>query len=401
MVYQIGLGIDRFAEDPQSFVGSERVALLCHAASVASDYRHLTQIVAAAGLNVVRCFGPEHGIWADAQDMEAVDREEIEPTTGAPVTSLYGHELEQLTPADHLFSEIDTLIIDLQDIGARYYTYIYTACLCTQVCARTQTRVLILDRPNPLGGVEVEGRYTRPDFLSFVGMWPLPTRHGLTLAEVVRLINAREQWGADIDVVKVEGWPRDALLSETNQRWVLPSPNMPSFEAMMVYPGMCLIEGTELSEARGTTKPFEWVGAGFINPFEWCDALNKLGLGGIHFRPLYYKPTFHKWGNQTIGGAHLHLTQPHQLQPLRMGLQLLGTTRRLYADGLQWRTQAYEFVKDRLAIDLLFGDDEARELIDAQASAKELDDYWRRCQREASLFCEERAPFLLYNLSSD
>ena len=390
------LGIDQFAEDPRAFVGDERVALLCHAASVDHHYRHLTGIAADAQLNVVRCFGPEHGIWAEAQDMEAVEEEGIEPTTGARVTSLYGHTLEQLTPDLELLRDVDTLIIDLQDIGARYYTYIYTACLCIQQCALTQTRALILDRPNPLGGVEVEGRYTHPDFLSFVGMWPLPTRHGLTLGEVATLLNHREGWGAEIEVVQVRGWSRRQLLSETGQRWVIPSPNMPSFNAMMVYPGMCLIEGTELSEARGTTKPFEWVGAGFINPFDWCAELNSLGLEGIHFRPLYYKPTFHKWSGQTIGGAHLHLTDPHALKPLRMGLQLLGVTRRLYGDALQWRTQAYEFVKDRLAIDLLFGDDEARQLIDAGASAMELDEYWRRCQREATLFKEERAPFLLY-----
>ena len=210
------------------------------------------------------------------------------------------------------------------------------------------------------------------------------------------LINDREGWGADLDVLQVEGWSRDQLLSETGQRWVIPSPNMPSFAAMMVYPGMCLIEGTELSEARGTTKPFEWVGAGFIDPFEWCAHLNDLKIEGVHFRPLYYKPTFHKWSGQTIGGAHLHLTDPHALRPLRMGLHLLGATRRLYGDALRWRTHAYEFVQDQLAIDLLFGDDEARQLIDAKASAAELDDYWERCQQEAELFKEERAPFLLY-----
>jgi uncharacterized protein YbbC (DUF1343 family) len=393
---QLALGIDRFAEDPRRYVRDERVALLCHAASVDRDYRHLTRIASEAGLNVTRCFGPEHGIWAEAQDMEPVTGEQVEPTTGAPVTSLYGHELSDLTPDLELLRDVDVMIIDLQDIGARYYTYIYTACLCIQQCALTQTRVLILDRPNPLGGVEVEGRYTHPDFCSFVGLWPLPTRHGLTIGEVARLINHREGWGAELEVLEVRGWSREQLLSETGQRWVIPSPNMPSFEAMLVYPGMCLIEGTELSEARGTTKPFEWVGAGFINPFEWCEELNSLGVDGVTFRPLYYKPTFHKWAGQTIGGAHLHVTDPHAVRPLRLGLQLLGATRRVYGDQLRWRTQAYEFVKDRLAIDLLFGDDEARPLIDSGASVEELDAYWSRCQLEATRFKEERAPFLLY-----
>lgn len=396
MTQKVLLGIDRFAMNPRSFVGSERIALLCHAASVDQHYRHLTQIASEAQLNVVRCFGPEHGIWADAQDMEAVDREEVEPTTGAPVISLYGHTVEQLTPPADAFKDVDTLVIDLQDIGSRYYTYIYTACLCAKICAQTDTRVLILDRPNPLGGIEVEGRYTHEDYLSFVGLWPLPTRHGLTLAEVVLLLNSRERWGALINVIQVEGWSRDKLLIETNQRWVIPSPNMPSFNAMLVYPGMCLIEGTELSEARGTTKPFEWVGAGYIDPFSWCDGMNQLGLEGVHFRPMYFKPTFHKWAHQTIGGAQLQVTNPHRLQPFRVGLHLLGETMRRYPDSLQWRERAYEYVTDRLAIDLLFGDSEARELIDGEASFAELDDYWRRCQQNGARFHEEREPHLLY-----
>ena len=392
----VSLGIDRFAKNPSSYVGDEKVALLCHAASVTQQYKHLTEIAVEAGLNVVRCFGPEHGIWADAQDMEAVEDDQLEPNTGAPVTSLYGHTLDQLTPNLKLLDGVDTLIVDLQDIGSRYYTYIYTACLCTMQCAKSGTRVLILDRPNPLGGERVEGRYTGEDYLSFVGLWPLPTRHGLTLAEVVSLIDSRQGWGAQIDVVEVEGWQRHQLLTDTHQRWVLPSPNMPSFEAMLVYPGMCLIEGTELSEARGTTKPFEWVGAGFINPFEWCNELNALNLPGVHFRSLYYKPTFHKWAHQTIGGAHLHITDPKQFQPHRMGLQLLGVTRRMYGESLQWRSKAYEFVVDRLAIDLLFGDSEARTLIDQGASPRELDEYIERCQLESQRFKQERAPFLRY-----
>ena len=391
------LGIDLFAENPQAYVKDRAVALLCHAASVTQDYRHLTEIAAQAKLDVIRCFGPEHGIWADAQDMEAVEtKEQLEPNTGAPVSSLYGHRIEQLTPSKESLAGVELLIIDLQDIGTRYYTYIYTACLCTMRCAELGIKVLILDRPNPLGGIEVEGRYTGSDYLSFVGMWPLPTRHGLTLAEVVSLISHRESWPAQIEVLEVQGWQRKDLLCDLKQSWVLPSPNMPSFEAMLVYPGMCLIEGTEMSEARGTTKPFEWVGAGYINPFEWADALNALKLPGIHFRPLYYKPTFHKWAHQTIGGVQLHITNAHQVQPLRIGLHLLATTKRLYGAQLEWRQKAYEFVSDRLAIDLLFGDDEARQLIDAQATPEEIDAYWGRCQIEADAFKEERAPFLIY-----
>jgi len=395
----VRLGIDRFAEDPRRYVGAERVALLCHAASVDARYRHLTRIAAEAGLNVVRCFGPEHGIWADAQDMEPVEEgleaasEPIEPSTGAPVTSLYGHSVEQLSPPRHTLEGVDTLIIDLQDIGTRYYTYIYTACLCAQVCAQVGARVLILDRPNPLGGLEVEGRQTRRDHLSFVGMWPLPNRHGLTLGEVVCFLNEREGFGAEIEVLQVEGWRREMLLPETGQRWVLPSPNMPSFEAMLLYPGGCLIEGTNLSEARGTTKPFEWVGAGFIDPFEWAKALEALDLPGLVARPLFYKPTFHKWAHQTIGGVELHITEPRALQPLRVGMHVLATLRRLYGERLEWRSEVYEYVRDQLAIDLLFGGPEARELID---QGGDVDELWRAWCLEAEAFKEERRGALIY-----
>ena len=396
---QVRLGIDRFAEDPKRFVGDERVALLCHAASVDARYRHLTQIAASAGLNVVRCFGPEHGIWADAQDMEPVEEglapesEPVEPNTGAPVTSLYGHSVEQLAPPRSTLEGVDTLIIDLQDIGTRYYTYIYTASLCARVCAEVGARVLILDRPNPLGGLEVEGRLTRRDHLSFVGMWPLPNRHGMTLGEVVRLLNEREGFGAQVDVIEVEGWSRAMMLPETGQRWVLPSPNMPSFEAMILYPGACLIEGTNLSEARGTTKPFEWVGAGFIQPFEWAEVLNDLELPGVIFRPLYFKPTFHKWAHETIGGVEQHVTHPSALQPLRVGMHILATLRRLYGERLEWRTEVYEYVQDQLAIDLLFGGPEARECID---QGGDVDELWRAWQVEAEGFKEARTGALIY-----
>jgi uncharacterized protein YbbC (DUF1343 family) len=323
----------------------------------------------------------------------ATESEPIEPNTGAPVTSLYGHSVEQLAPPRETLEDVDTLIIDLQDIGSRYYTYIYTASLCARVCAEVGARVLILDRPNPLGGLEVEGRLTRRDHLSFVGMWPLPNRHGMTLGEVVRLLNEREGFGAQVDVVEVEGWSRAMMLPETGQRWVLPSPNMPSFEAMILYPGACLIEGTNLSEARGTTKPFEWVGAGFIQPFEWAEVLNALELPGVTFRPLYFKPTFHKWAHQTIGGVEQHVTQPSALQPLRVGMHILATLRRLYGERLEWRTEVYEYVQDQLAIDLLFGGPEARERID---QGGDVDELWRAWQVEAEGFKEVRAGALIY-----
>ncbi len=392
----VKLGLDRMVADGFASLRGQRVGLLCHAASVDSELVHLTQRCRDAGLNIVRCFGPEHGIWADAQDMISVDTDAKERVTGAPVVSLYGADEESLSPRARDLEDIDVLLVDLQDVGARYYTYIYTAALALRVAAGTQTRVIVLDRPNPLGGARVEGGLTGADFTSFVGMWPLPNRHGLTIGEVVSLLNAREGFGGDLEVVEMTGWRRDMYHDETGLPWVQPSPNMPTLDTAIVYPGMCLLEGTLMSEGRGTTRPFELVGADFVDPFEFCAALADTPPRGIDYRPVFFQPTFHKFGGRTIGGVAFHVTDRDAFEPLRMGLHFLATAGRLYGDALAWRDEVYEFVKDRLAIDLLFGGTEARRLIDGRAGVGEVDGLWRRWQAEAAIFEAERQPFLRY-----
>jgi uncharacterized protein YbbC (DUF1343 family) len=387
-------GLDRLVAEGFASLRGKRVGLVCHAASVASDLGHLTEHCRAAGVNVVRCFGPEHGIWADAQDMIAVDDETtFEPVTGAPVHSLYGHDEASLEPRVEHLREVDVLLVDLQDVGARYYTFVYTAALCARAAAKAGCEVWVLDRPNPLGGAAVEGGLQDPGYLSFVGLWPLPVRHGLTIGEVVTLLNAREGFGARLRVVGMEGWRRGDWFEATGLPWVQPSPNMPTVDTAAVYPGMCLIEGTNLSEGRGTTRPFELVGADFIEPFVLAPALNALDLPGIRFRPVFFRPTFHKFGGRAIGGVALHVTDRAAFQPFRAGLLFLATVRRLYGEKLQWRTEAYEFVRDRLAFDLLCGGPQMRETIDALG---DVDALWRAGQAEAAAFEQARAPFLLY-----
>lgn len=390
-------GLDVLIEEGFARLRGRRVGLLCHAASVASDLHHVTEHLVAAGIEVSRCFGPEHGIWADAQDMIAVDDEAAtEPVTGAPVSSLYGHDEASLAPRLADLEGLDVLLVDLQDVGARYYTYIYTAALAAREAAKAGVEVILCDRPNPLGGARVEGRMTGEAFTSFVGLWPLPTRHGLTIGEVVTLLDAREGFGAAIDVVEMRGWRRSMYHDETGVPWVQPSPNMPTLDTAIVYPGMCLLEGTELSEGRGTTRPFELCGADFVDPFALSRALAGTPVDGIQWRPVYYRPTFHKFGGTTIGGTALHVTDRRAFDPLRAGLHYLGAVRRLYGDALRWRTEAYEFVDDRLAIDLLFGDAQTREAIDAGADAGALDEMWRGWQKAAEGFAEERRPYLRY-----
>ena len=387
---RVRTGLDVMVASGFKAVRGRRLGVLCHPASVAADLGHLTQHLAAAGVAVTRCFGPEHGIWADAQDMIPVTDAEAprEPVTGAPVRSLYGHSVESLTPTAADLADLDVLLIDLQDIGSRYYTYIYTAALAARAALAVGVEVLVLDRPNPLGGLAVEGGLTGRDHLSFVGRWPLPVRHGLTLAEVLQVLARREGWDlAGLSVVDVEGWTRAMDFAATGLPWVMPSPNMPTLDTARVYPGMCLVEGTLLSEGRGTTRPFELVGADFIDPFALAAELARRPLAGVVFRPVFIRPTFHKFGGQTIGGVQLHVTDPVAFEPWRCGLHFLDAVRRCFGPALQWRTEPYEFVSDRLAIDLLCGGTEARTVIDAGG---DIDAFWQRGQAEAAAFDLER-----------
>ncbi len=390
----VATGLDRMVAEGFASLRGRRVGLVCHPASVDRHLVHITHRCREAAVNIVRCFGPEHGIWADAQDMIHVDDDAREPVTGASVRSLYGADEESLAPRPEDLADLDVLLIDLQDIGSRYYTYIYTAALCVRAAARAGIEAIVLDRPNPLGGVVVEGGLTGKDFLSFVGLWPLPTRHGLTIGEVVSLLDHREGFGARLTIVEMLGWSRQHLFDETGLPWVQPSPNMPTLETAVVYPGMCLLEGTNLSEGRGSTRPFETIGADFINPFELSSALDALELPGVLFRPLYFRPTFHKFAGRAIGGVALHVIDRTLFPSLRVGLHLLATIRRLYGPALCWRSEVYEFVKDRLAIDLLFGGDEARLAIDAGADVEAIYGRWAV---EAERFAVERRPFLRYS----
>lgn len=378
----VRLGLDRLAAEGCARLRGLRVGLLCHAASVSSDLRHITHVFRDCGIQPVRCFGPEHGIWADVQDM-IPSANTREPVTGAPVVSLYGAEEASLSPQAADLADLDVLVIDLQDVGSRYYTYCWTAALAAWAAARVGVRSLVLDRPNPLGGLRREGGGVDPGYISFVGRWSVPTRHGRTIGELVQHVAAVEGFTEAVQVLPMTGWRRAMYHDATGLPWVQPSPNMPTLDTALVYPGLCLIEGTNLSEGRGTTRPFELVGADFIDPFRWAEALAATPLEGIHFRPVFFRPMFHKFGGQTIGGVALHVTDRDRFEPLRTGLHLLATCRRLFGAGLQWRTEVYEFVGDRLAIDLLLGGPEARRLIDG---AGDVDALWRQWQAEAAQF---------------
>jgi uncharacterized protein YbbC (DUF1343 family) len=331
-------------------------------------------------------------VLGEAQDLIEV-RGSGEKELGLRVYSLYGDTLESLRPTEEQLRELDVLVIDLQDVGSRYYTFQATMLFCQEAASRLKLLTVVLDRPNPLGGIEVEGPDLRPGFESFVGIHRLAIRHGLTIGELARLYKAERQLPGELLVIPCEGWRRAMYFEETGLPWVLPSPNMPTVDTAVVYPGQCLIEGTNLSEGRGTTRPFELCGAPWIDARALCSALREEALAGVSFRPAWFTPTFQKFAGQTCGGVQVHVLDRSVFQPVRTGLALLSLLRRFSGEQFGWRREPYEFVTDPPAIDLLFGSDRERLELEAGRTARELSQAW---ETEEAAFRERRRPFLIY-----
>jgi len=322
------------------------------------------------------------------------------------VTSLYGVSFDSLTPAAGDLDGIDLLIIDLQDVGSRYYTYVWTMALALGAAARAGVAVLVLDRPNPLGGVAVEGGTVTEACESFVGLGAVPVRHGLTIGEMARLVVAGMPWGGarfaqpldvDLTVLPMQGWRRSMSFAETGLPWVMPSPNMPTPDTALVYPGQCLFEGTNLSEGRGTTRPFEIVGAPYLDGHAWMTALEPARLPGVRFRPLTFRPTFHKFVGKPCGGVQLHVTDRAAFRPYRTGVALIAAARELGGNKFGWRTEPYEFVSDPPAIDLLTGSDGVRRAIDRGARFDDIQATFVPFEAE---FTERRRPSLMLEYGS-
>jgi uncharacterized protein YbbC (DUF1343 family) len=368
-------GLEVLCAERLALLRERRVGVLCHPASVASDLVHVVDRLIAAGVRPTRLFGPEHGVRGEAQDMIGVG-DDRDARTGIPVSSLYGETFESLAPTAADLAEVDVLVVDLQDVGSRYYTYVWTMALAMQAAARAGVAVVVLDRPNPLGGQEaaIEGGTVEPGFESFVGLGAVPVRHGMTAGELAQLVRAGLPWGGarfaraidcDLTVVPMRGWRRAMAFEDTGLPWVMPSPNMPTVDTAFVYPGQCLVEGTNLSEGRGTTRPFELVGAAFLDGHGLATRLAALDLPGVRFRPLSFLPMFHKFAGRSCGGVQLHVTERARFRPYRTSLALLAATRALAPAEFAWRTETYEFVSDPPAIDLLTGSGAARRAIDA------------------------------------
>lgn len=383
-------GLEVLLRDRSRLLKGKRVGLIAHQASVDSSLQHAIDLLGSRrGIKLSALFAPEHGLSGAAQDHALIPNAR-DPRTGHPVFSLYGR---QRAPTAEMLKALDLLVLDLQDVGARYYTFIWTMALTLAASGSAGIPLVVLDRPNPLGGSLVEGNVLDPRFASFVGLYPIPVVHGMTMGELAGLFNERFRLGSRLEVVPMRGWRRELPWEETGLRWVAPSPNMPTPETARIYPGGCLVEGTNLSEGRGTTRPFEYVGAPFIDPHEWAAALNRQSLPGVHFRSCYFRPTFHKFKGQLCGGVQWHVLDSSRFKPYLTGLALIATARRLAPKRFAWRKPPYEFERNKLPIDLLCGTDRIRRAIEAGASPRTIEASW---QRDLSRFKRLRERFLLY-----
>src|SRR2546429_3086296 len=346
-------GLDVLVSRLPSLLRGRTIGLLSHQASVTRDLTHARSAIGAIrGVKLGRLFAPEHGLTGAAQDLVSVGAER-DALPRLPVVSLYGKRLAQLAPEPRALDDLGALVVDLQDVGSRYYTFVWTMTLAMKAAARVGLPVIVLDRPNPLGGEKLEGNMPDPRFASFVGLYPLPTRHGMTIGELAAYLNAEHRLGCDLTVIAMRGWRRSMRWEDTGVPWVAPSPNMPTPDTARVYPGGCLYEGTNLSEGRGTTRPFEWVGAPYLDAHAFADDLNRRRLPGVHFRPARFVPTFHKWAGRLCGGVQIHVTHAASFKPFITGLAVVASARRLGRRAFRWPRPPYEVEHRKLPIDIL------------------------------------------------
>jgi uncharacterized protein YbbC (DUF1343 family) len=383
-------GLDVLLQRRTGLLRGRKIGLLAHQASVNADLEHAAELLAGLrGARLVRLFAPEHGLWGAAQDHARI-RTTKDPVTRRPVVSLYGQRRE---PTPDMLAGVDVLVIDLQDVGARYYTFQWTMALAMRACGRAGVPVVVLDRPNPLGGVLVEGNVADPAYASFVGLYPFPARPGLTMGEIARYLNATHALGCELTVVPMSGWRRAMSWDDTGLPWVAPSPNMPTPDTALVYPGGCLFEGTNLSEGRGTTRPFEWVGAPYLDAHAFAERLNAERLAGVVFRPARFIPTFHKWAGRACGGVQLHVTDRGRFRPFLAGIAVIAAARRLGGRRFAWRRPPYEFERRRLPIDILLGTDAIRRAIESGTRLAAIERTW---QPALARWRRTRQEFLAY-----
>lgn len=384
-------GLDSLCIDPPVWLAGQRIGLLCNPASVDRKLRHTKDLLSAIyGKRLAAMFSPQHGLYAEKQDNMIESEDFIDPGLKIPVFSLYG---KTRIPTASMYEAIDVMIIDIQDVGTRVYTFLSTVSYCMEVAAMLDKKIVVLDRPNPIGGLRVEGNRLAPEFKSFVGRFSTPMRHGLTIGEFASYINTYYSIGCDLSIIPMKGWRRKMYHRDTGLFWVAPSPNLPTSSSAMVYPGQVLFEGTNVSEGRGTTQPFEIFGAPFIDTAGVSKAIGSKGIKGAILRPVVFEPVAGKWMGTPCHGFQIHVTNPEAFMPYRTSIQILAA---IYAtsDGrFEWKAPPYEYEWKKLPIDLISGDPRIREMIESNRVPNEEEFFWKE---DETRFAEETRPFLLY-----
>ncbi len=390
MSASVTTGLEKLLSSHFDVVAGKAIGLIANPTTVDRQLRHAIDLFhEREGVELRTLFGPEHGLRATAQDLEEVD-DGSDPITGIPVRSLYG---PTRVPTEEMLRGLDAVVYDIQDVGSRYYTYIWTMAHAMEACARDGVELIVADRPNPIGGTHVEGNIIDAQHLSFVGLYPIPNRHGMTSGEVAELLNAEFRIGCNLTVVPMDGWSRREWFDESGLPWVMPSPNMPTLDTAAVYPGGCLFEGTNLSEGRGTTRPFELVGAPWIDAQDLVDVLSAEDLPGVVFRPVCFVPTFQKFRGETCGGVQQHVVDRESYRPVRTGYAILKAARSVSEAEFKWRPPPYEYELVRPAIDILSGNESIRAAIESNVSLAQLEASWAD---ELERFEAVRGRYMLY-----
>ena len=368
-------GLEVFCEQHARYRLGNRLGILANPASVDSRYRHARdRIHEEFPGRLAALYAPQHGFFAEKQDNMKESADFTDPDLGIPVFSLYG---TTRVPTPEMMAPIDTLLIDLQDAGTRVYTFIYTMAYCMEAAAAAGVQVVVLDRPNPVNGFVVEGNLLVPEYASFVGRFPIPMRHALTIGELARLFNDHFNIGCDLTIVPMENWRRDMFFSQTGLPWVAPSPNLPTPLSALVYPGQVIWEGTNISEGRGTTRPFELFGAPFIDPRQILTFLGPKGIAGVVLRPVLFEPTASKWSGSPCRGFQIHPVTPENYRPYTASLLLLQTILRLYPARFEWSRPPYEYEYQKMPIDLILGDPDVRRRLEQLEPIESLETSWK------------------------
>ena len=387
----VQVGLEVLLQDVPQVMRGKRVGLICNQSSVNHTFEHAADLLNEhSGFKLTALFGPQHGIRGDVQDNMIETAHGTDRKTGLPVHSLYSETRE---PTEKMLEDLDVLVFDMQDVGCRIYTFVYTLANCMRIAGRLGKPVVVCDRPNPINGLDISGNILEPEYASFVGLFPLPTRHGMTVGELAQMFRDRFDVQCDLHIVPMVGWKRQFWLDETDAPWVLPSPNMPTLDTATVFPGAVHFEGTQISEGRGTTKPFELIGAPYIDPDAYADKLTQLSLPGVIFRSCAFQPTFQKHAKVTCGGVQIHVVDRDRFDSVLAGIAMVKVAHDMYPGEFRWKEPPYEYVFDKNPFDVISGTNKIREAFEQGVDLDTIRQGWQAPLAEFETF---RAPHLLY-----